>query len=211
MTTYFHYTNIQTFEAIVKSGFWRFSSLEDANDKRERYSNLNDDIFAECHYICASRNNTNAALWHHYANKHNGVCIEIEISSKDWKPTEIKYDGKRQDLNDASITIDEAREYLTHKSHCWRYEDEIRLFFNNTPCKDNEGYIGIKDGLKLIKSVTIGNGVKYNQISENAIRYLKSLNQKNALFAISWNQGEGNIIENLSPILQDRFNKLSIQ
>lgn len=114
MTTYFHYTNIQTFEAIVKSGFWRFSSLEDANDKRERYSNLNDDIFAECHYICASRNNTNAALWHHYANKHNGVCIEIEISSKDWKPTEIKYDGKRQDLNDASITIDEAREYLTH-------------------------------------------------------------------------------------------------
>lgn len=197
----YHYTKISNFESIIQSDFLRFSNISNANDKRERYAELNDDIFKKCYYFCTTKCNVNAALWHHYANEHNGVCLELNLPDEDFDFNPIEYDGMIEDLNEVGISIGNARRFLSHKSKYWMYEEEIRAFYKKIPSVDNEGAYGINNASKYINSVVVGNGVRYEGLGEKTINTLKELKAKKKLFVISWYEGVGKVIENLSPKL----------
>ena len=69
-------------------------------------------------------------MWYHYANIHNGVCIELKIPKHMFEVVKMGYDTKYTiDRNKIHITTEEAKKFLSHKSICGKYEDEKRIFY----------------------------------------------------------------------------------
>lgn len=200
----YHYTSVEKFERIVKSNFLRFSRLEDANDRRERYAKLNDEIFSSHHYICTCTRYNNAALWYHYADKHNGVCIELNIPEQLFHAVRINYKTPNTiNKNNINITPEEAKQYLSHKSKCWIYEEENRLFYiGDNKKQDKEGYFGIDNCLTYISKIILGNNLSIENLSKETITYLKSLKEHNKLYIISWEKEDGTPIKCLNPLLK---------
>lgn len=199
----YHYTSVEKFEKIIESNFLRFSRLEDANDKRERYAGLNDDIFSSHYYISTCAQFNNAAMWYHYANKHNGVCIEFKFPAQTFEVVSIDYETPYSiDKNKIGITPEEAKEYLSHKSKCWIYEEEKRLFYIKKDKKqDKEDYYGMDNCLDYIGKIILGNNVNVDNLSEKTISFLKSIKGKNELYVISWEREDGRLVECLNPSL----------
>lgn len=173
-----------------------------ANDKRERYASLNDDAFSKCNYLCTSINNLNPALWYFYSDKHKGICIEFDFPDDVFDFVKIKYDNKYQNLN-FNIACNQAKEYLSHKSEYWGFEKEIRLFYKGEVCVDLEGYKGIYDCVKYIKSLTIGNDVEYHTLSKYVCKTIKQFLENKCLYTVLWHEGIGSVLENKSPVLLD--------
>lgn len=204
----YHYTSISAFESIIKSDFWRFSSLEFANDKRERYADLNDDSFSKCHYLCTSEDNNNPVLWYHYTNKYNGVCLKLDLKDDDFDFIRIKYDHHSIRKN-IKVPENKAKEYLSHKSKHWAYENEIRAFYKGEP-DELDGMLGIKNAKDLIKNIVIGNDVKYDTLTKETISYLKTFLNAKKLYGIFWEDGEGKTININPPELLDAIKKQTI-
>jgi len=92
-------------------------------------------------------------LWSHYAQNHEGVAIELDLS-KDPEfflmPRNIKYVKNYTPLNylsDQKTTIDDT---LGLKSEVWKYEEEFRVYKNQSGAVKikPEAITGIYFGLK---------------------------------------------------------------
>nr|WP_267135039.1 DUF2971 domain-containing protein [Vibrio sp. L3-7] len=73
-------------------------------------------------------------MWAHYSNGNRGICIGVTLknTNKAGQAYKVKYEGM-PNLIHRSVDKDKddrARRILRHKSPCWRYEEEIRLFSN---------------------------------------------------------------------------------
>lgn len=71
---------------------------------------------------CFSTDYRHTLLWSHYADSHQGCCLEVEVTSK-LNPYRVHYSSTIPDADTSGIT-----DILTHKSDYWKYEDEVRFF-----------------------------------------------------------------------------------
>lgn len=96
---------------------------------------------------CFSTDYRHTLLWSHYADSHQGACLEVEVTSK-LEPYEVDYSP---DMPNAAR--DNIERILTHKSTYWQYENEVRFFKNEITEKNTKAkpWISIK-----IKRVLLG-------------------------------------------------------
>lgn len=121
----------------------------------------------------------NLLMWAHYADGHNGFCIEYDFSSEFRKDmisfNHVKY--AKVDLSKDTLSLPEA---FATKSKEWKYENEVRLI--SYQCDSNDDHIPIsldnkssisaiyfglkcsKDRISIIKSMLQGRGVKLYQM-----------------------------------------------
>jgi hypothetical protein len=92
--------------------------------------------------LCFSTTWKDPVLWAHYADKHGGICIGFELSSKFCK--RVAYVPKRSSfphkvtLNDTEI----AQVILYTKFKNWEYEQEVRSYIT---LEDEENGLYFKD------------------------------------------------------------------
>lgn len=72
---------------------------------------------------CLSRNYKNTLMWSHYADSHQGCCIEVEATSN-VSCYNVEYTSDIQFIMNGN---DEIMNVLTTKSTFWSYEEEVRF------------------------------------------------------------------------------------
>lgn len=121
-------------------------------------------------------------LWAHYANSHNGFCIEydLEILKKGYRNNifsfPVKYDNKPPDIDIADLNSDKQiliSKMIGYKSKRWDYEKEYRIVtdfsgeFFYPPNAVKAIYFGVRTSSKnkenLINTLK-GRGIKFYQI-----------------------------------------------
>ncbi|MUK45210.1 DUF2971 domain-containing protein [Aliivibrio fischeri] len=121
-------------------------------------------------FYCLTDNPVNNLMWSHYANSHNGFCIEWD--SQHMKPEKVTYQdhlAKLDILDFIESTIDlrskenlgvEAWSALKVKLSEWCYEQEYRLHLSNASLhlieKDYEKFALVKSQPEWIKSIIFG-------------------------------------------------------
>ncbi|MEQ4690652.1 DUF2971 domain-containing protein [Providencia manganoxydans] len=134
---------------------------------------------------------TDELLWAHYANSHNGFCIEYdldklrEFEGAKYSIFKVIYQNKPPIMNvDSMFATDSQDEFLQKltsvKSKRWEYEDEIRII---TPSEGKQYYdfravrsiyFGLrmkKKNIQLIMETLQGRGIKYFQMQLRANSY----------------------------------------
>ncbi|MEG0056790.1 MULTISPECIES: DUF2971 domain-containing protein [Bacteria] len=107
--------------------------------------------------LCLSSKFDSPLMWSHYASKHQGLCIEYDMSNiEDNSVYKVEYGGSRKILtSDIKDWLDNTNINNTNKlkqvclltkSEEWRYESEWRIF----------GRVGLGDSLPPIKSIIFG-------------------------------------------------------
>lgn len=185
----FHYTNAKSFFKILEDMTLKLSSFNKLNDINEaNLSNfdMNHDFLIKynaeqyiknkCSLLCFTQNHkldsetyikgyNHPAMWSHYANNRDGVCIVIdktkfkEINKEVFKNSffytleEVQYE--MQNANDLELKTgakspqdfvkDNYRQLIFYKHIDWNYEDEVRLFIMGYT-----GKLSIKGSVKYI-------------------------------------------------------------
>jgi len=101
-------------------------------DHRKAFRTMKDQINADKGLICLSESWSNPLFWGHYAERHTGIALGLEIPEKllapviyATKPLKIPID-KRTGTPKLSETL--VNELLRTKFADWKYEKEMRLF-----------------------------------------------------------------------------------
>jgi hypothetical protein len=154
----------------------KLSEFGDMNDPFEllgsRWSDPSVDSFlianAAASYgaLCFSKNWSNPLLWSHYAEKHTGICLGLDIAdSPEAVQTPIYVDGP--EMQDPRVLFEalRTREFgsaegplmrkLLLKFKGWLYEDEIRLFARLDGKKGEFSYFDFGEPLAL-RQVIVG-------------------------------------------------------
>ena len=76
--------------------------------------------------LSLSEKRNNIVMWSHYANSHQGFCLEFDISKAPFGSAHpVRYQQKR--LYDLSAVHTNAKTLLLTKYKDWRYEEEWRI------------------------------------------------------------------------------------
>jgi hypothetical protein len=81
--------------------------------------------------ICCSTSWKSPAMWAHYADKHRGICLGMDV--KDSLVSEVKYTDEKirvefgQHLPKHGLSAELLSRVLLTKATCWLYENEHRL------------------------------------------------------------------------------------
>ena len=86
---------------------------------QEHYSNI-------MGFLCFSKNWKNPVLWSHYADKHEGICMEFDIPDRFLKKIEYKRELTIIDASDNDWRTNFAQATLAKYEH-WSYEEEYRI------------------------------------------------------------------------------------
>lgn len=93
---------------------------------------------------CFSKKGDNALMWSHYADSHRGICLvfdknelrksfmgrRIEMGEVDYKRNSpIRVTMK---CEDNSVAFDAESSVFFNKMQCWSYEEEVRMFYEDT-------------------------------------------------------------------------------
>lgn len=164
---------------------------ESRSFKRKYKRNINpNDLYQKLHQerknykiTCFSNNYNSTLLWSHYADKHKGMCIGFEfpaLYSDKFMFKPVKYIDKIP-LIDGLVDADEMiRYWLSIKSICWEYEQEIRAV---TKAKSSDKFELINYEKNRVKEIAFGCKVTQKEISDS-IKQLKfnGFNVKSILF-----------------------------
>lgn len=119
--------------------------------------------------LSLSAKNDNILMWAHYANQHNGVCLEFSLKTDDpffVESLPVEYSADYPRINYYRSTPDKLIKTLLVKFEDWKYEEEWRLInFNSGPGMYSFSpnlLTGIIFGLKMTKKNqdTIQNWIK---------------------------------------------------
>jgi hypothetical protein len=132
------------------------SDHELSEPKRLVISRLND----WCGALCFSRDWHNPMLWSHYADKHKGICLGLEITASA-EVNEPLYVAHREQFDTDMRTLlrvadsrvrghtpsdkelgaceQATKRTLLTKFDAWRYEDEVRVFIELKPEQQQGG------------------------------------------------------------------------
>lgn len=187
----FHFTKLESFLKILDDMTLlpsSFGNLNDMNEGNVYNMNMNENFMVmydaeqyikdRCHLLCFSQNydirgygqegSNHPAMWAHYADNSNGVCVVIDkdaflkrnktiLDSLFYKFEDVKYDiFNAPDDENVDYNASTAQEFLRKNWHSlfflkhkdWKYEDEHRLFI-----MDYDGKLSI-DG--CIKHIVLG-------------------------------------------------------
>lgn len=89
--------------------------------------------------ICSlSRNYDNILMWAHYADSNKGCCIECEVTSSPDLVEEVPVNYVNHIEPAAHLDpVQAARQILSRKLECWKYEDEVR-YLKQVPRESNK-------------------------------------------------------------------------
>ena len=104
---------------------------------------------------CFSKNNTNLLMWSHYADSHQGICLEFDSKHEPFSKTfEVEYKSEIPNINsDLLFEGEQNAEYikklLSFKSIDWKQEEELRIFHQES----NKSYFY---PIRSLKSIYFG-------------------------------------------------------
>ncbi|MDR6240979.1 DUF2971 domain-containing protein [Aureibacter tunicatorum] len=155
--------------------------------------------------ICFSSKLDNLLMWSHYANNHEGICVEFDAESpffngqyKDCGSSlfenldydtkdiydnvgtlkKVEYSNIRPSVIETRALIDDTKSWLV-KSKEWEYEDEYRIILpldRSESKKINDLNISLfKIDKEIIKSVTMGCQVQ-ESVKKTISNYCSKLN-----------------------------------
>ena len=110
--------------------------IEQTSDLYDNYiSEMNKAFQSKVYAACFSETNDNILMWSHYAQYHQGVCIEYDFSNIDFTDrllltlSPVKYTNELFDMQKFSNreSIDRLTLAALSKNKCWEYESEWRL------------------------------------------------------------------------------------
>lgn len=131
--------------------------------------------------ICSlSKTASNILMWSHYANSHQGVCIEIDCGDFSYSEEndrylrngeetqnslfikQIKYERDIYGIFEGNYHDKIATDILSRKIDIWKYEEEFRAFYKSTQGIE----ISVGKITKVIAGVRISADIM-NQIKKN--------------------------------------------
>ena len=178
----YNYTRVNkdTLRSILNNTLW-CSNTKNFNDpvdpyirnvKKEEQNKFYDYLLEKIKIACLTTHNDNTLMWSHYADKHQGICIEYDIDKIlnenndkilikkiSYNRKMISYDTfinkQKKSINSILIddkTLNNITDIFTVKSKEWEYEDEYRILFYD---EKNENPNGALINLP-IKSICFG-------------------------------------------------------
>ncbi len=146
MKLYKYLSNPEWIEKILETEEFYFSDWRKLNDPMEGFFRYFPDYHSredidkivrmkELWKICCfSLTYKEVLMWSHYAKNHEGICVEIDIDDErnnaiTFEP--IEYIPRIGILKNKTPNID-SKQLLSRKIQNWKYEKEIRAFFDST-------------------------------------------------------------------------------
>ncbi|MEJ8680037.1 DUF2971 domain-containing protein [Plesiomonas shigelloides] len=147
----------------------RFLGQDSSQNLNKLHGDLNSLLDSYLFY-CLTDNATNNLMWSHYANSHNGFCIEW--NGDEVKPEKVEYKKKLPTINiidllEANLKLRSSEELekslwlaLKVKLDEWEYESEYRFNLSNTSkhliVKDHGKFALVQSQPEWIKSIIFG-------------------------------------------------------
>ena len=140
MKRLYYFTSLEHLDCILQTGI-KTSSLESVNDPyeisairvgennvEELISLIDYPDWFRYRFICMSRSYSNPVMWGNYANKHNGVCLGVDIA----RDSEFLYcvEYSQSILRLGKETPNNPMDILAHKYSGWSFEEEERFYTN---------------------------------------------------------------------------------
>lgn len=166
----YHFLSAQYGLAAIRDQRYKISTFNELNDPFELYApNLTDprirDTFLAnkkklariMDLLCCSKSWYSSLLWSHYADKHRGVALELDV--EDSVISEISYADQRPEITSSmldGLSRPDPRGtvggiVLHTKASDWAYENEARIQFDIRHLKKNQGliFMPFTDEIKL--------------------------------------------------------------
>lgn len=145
----YHFINVNYGLAAIRDQRVKLSTYDDLNDPFELYAaTLNDRDIRETFYqikndltrtmalLCCSKSWRNSLLWSHYADRHKGLALELEVENR--LVTHIEYRKSRIRVDHAMMDAQLQKSpgkalgsrIMATKSSDWAYEEEARVQFD---------------------------------------------------------------------------------
>jgi hypothetical protein len=100
--------------------------------------------------LCFSSTWRDPVVWAHYADKHRGLCLGIEVP--DDKCKAVKYENRRLKLPSKPSLLD-AEALLFTKYVNWQYEEELRIWVALNACENGLYFAEFGPMLTLTKVI----------------------------------------------------------
>jgi hypothetical protein len=134
--------------------------------------------------VCFSTSRRNPVMWSHYADKHQGVALEFQVTDENafpvnYEPDRICFDFERVIENQSYSEADLNRLFST-KYEDWGYEKEVRLLASlNEAVFDNGMYFEQFSNELKLTGIILGAecAISDEQIS-SALEQGRSINRK---------------------------------
>jgi hypothetical protein len=139
----FHFLKFEHGLAALSTGQLKVARIADLNDPfellgpalpdraaRVALNRVKLSVDAKFGFLCFSRAWRNPLLWSHYADRHRGVAVEVELPEE--QAMEVRYSRRRIEwdfrriLRSGGFTHSHVDRLTTTKSSHWGYEREVR-------------------------------------------------------------------------------------
>lgn len=197
------------------------------------------DLFSKIGVTCFSKNNLNLLMWSHYADSHQGFCLEFDPETEPFSQSfDVIYRSEIPSvvsdlLLDEKDNTESIKKLLSYKSSDWEHEEEIRLFhresnkvYGYTPQSLKAIYFGIRtfSDIEIVCSIVKAQnpGVKFYRMKKQTEKfgieaeefvYNTVIEVQSGLKSIITNMfgNEEFSIEQLDEITTDRLTKIQIE
>ena len=119
---------------------------------------------------CFSLDKKSTLLWSHYAEKHKGICIGFQfppIYHDRFILTPVSYIDMIPLIDRMANAYKMIRYWLSMKSDCWEYEQEVRAI---TKSKSNSSFEFIQYERNCIKKIIFGCKVTQDEINDSKMK-----------------------------------------
>ncbi|HSX95144.1 MAG TPA: DUF2971 domain-containing protein [Hydrogenophaga sp.] len=110
--------------------------------------------------ICFSQNWRNPVQWAHYADRHRGICMGLEV--QDNMLTKVKYRDERSPGGNLEELLEQRKldhswmiDVISTKFAHWAYEEEHRAFLSLDPATEEDGmyFKSFGDDMRLVQLI----------------------------------------------------------
>ncbi|MEW7972761.1 MAG: DUF2971 domain-containing protein [Candidatus Thiodiazotropha endolucinida] len=136
------------------------AELSDRAD-RQRFLKWKDETSCRIGFLCFSRRIINPLLWSHYADRHRGVALELEVDDQLAVPVQYRRSRMKLDIqrikSSGGFSEKLAEQLGSTKSRHWLYEEEVRVAIDLQDCQSEGNLLfePMRNGLKIV-SITAG-------------------------------------------------------
>ena len=149
----YHFTSATHAIDSLRKRRLKASVISEMNDPFELYGATHSDPVIRKHFeswqqhvnsrvriLCFAKSWSNPVLWSHYADRHYGMCLGLEVPDDYLLPVQYGVDRLKTKLSaeerkaylagQVPLSLDTtlARRLVATKFEAWEYEDEIRAF-----------------------------------------------------------------------------------
>ena len=149
-------------EEVHRTKAAQFRASEDAMRAAiAQMSDMDAEIKKRYRVFCLTTKPSNILMWSHYANNHQGICIEFSSENDVFSGAfKVQYSEKYPLLDLTDDSVDRILRPLLTKSDAWAYEDEYRLIAQESKealapsLLTDDNYLKLPKG--AIRSVILG-------------------------------------------------------